>query len=131
MDFIGNHNSFLNKPATLLNASGAKEIIGKINKGYKLADGCYINYAPELVQFWDKLAKKYRATAEEDYQELKILLGHRPTASEFFQHGYDFAKLRKQYGHWFSLVAKQEENKELETLLIKYSDFLLPRQCLL
>jgi len=125
MDFIGNHNSFLNKPATLLNVSGAKEIISKINKGYQLADGCYINYDPELLTFWDKLAKKYRATAAEDYQELKILLGHRPTASEFFLHGYDFAKLRKQYESWFSLVAKQEKDKELEVLLIKYGNFLL------
>ncbi|MBF0266090.1 MAG: DEAD/DEAH box helicase family protein [Gammaproteobacteria bacterium] len=124
IDFIGNHNAFLNKPVTLLNGTGVKDIIAKINSGYTITDGCYINYEPELVNFWEKLAKKYRSTAAEDYQELKVSLGHRPTASEFFLHGYDFSKMRKQHGSWFSLVAKLEEDKELEAILKKFSDFL-------
>lgn len=125
IDFIGNHNSFLNKPAGLFDASNVKNIVRNISEGIKLAKGCFINYEPELVEFWNVLAKKYRASTEEDYDELKILLGHRPTASEFFQHGYDFTKLRKKYGNWFSLVAKQEEDKKLRILVNKYGAFLL------
>jgi len=125
IDFIGNHNSFLNKPAVLLNASNVKEIVKAASGEVNLAEGCFVNYEPELIKFWQTLVKKYRSQIEDDYDELKLLLGHRPTASEFFQHGYDFTKLRKKYASWFLLVAQQEANKDLEILANKYGDFLL------
>lgn len=125
LDFIGNHDSFLNKPATLLDASNVKEIVKIISGEISLAKGCFVNYDPELIKFWETLVKKYRFQIEDNYAELKLLLGHRPTASEFFQHGFDFTRLRKKYGNWFSFVSRMEKNQELEALANKYGDFLL------
>ena len=63
IDFIGNHHSFLNKPASLFGVASSKEIVNKIEQGFELSKNCYINYDPELVDFWKILAKRYRATA--------------------------------------------------------------------
>lgn len=125
LDFIGNHESFLNRPAMLLNASGTKEIVEKIQSKPTLADGCFINFDPTLVNFWETLAKKIRASATDDYDELKLQLAHRPSATEFFHHGFNLAKVRKQETSWFNLVAKQEQDESLALLLTHYGEFLL------
>jgi len=125
IDFIGNHHSFLNKPASLFNATGSKEVVDKIQQGITLAPDCYINYDPQLVDFWQSMAKRYRATAVEDYQELTTILGHEPTATEFFHHGYDLSKMRKQEVSWFNMVAQQKNDHLLNELVNKYGDFLL------
>ncbi|MBL0711764.1 MAG: DEAD/DEAH box helicase family protein, partial [Colwellia sp.] len=133
IDFIGNHESFLNKPASLLGDNTTKVnpaiIIAKIKKGLdkgaSLPDGCFINYAPELIELWQKLAKKYRHNADEDYQLLTNQLGYRPTATEFFQSGYDLTKMRKQCTSWFNLVLSQHADIKLKNMLVHYGDFLL------
>ncbi len=125
IDFIGNHNSFLNKAYGLLNVSTPKEVAKAIQQKIQLADGCYINYAPEIIDFWKILAKKYRHTSIEEYQELKKQLGYRPSASEFFQQGYELKKVREQAGSWFDLVNSQEETLNLQPLLEQYRKFLL------
>lgn len=125
LDFIGNHEAFLNRPATLLNASGTKDIVEKLQGKPTLADGCFINFDPTLVNFWETLAKKIRASATDDYNELKLQLAHRPTATEFFHHGFDLAKVRKQETSWFNLVAKQEQDEPLTSLLKHHGEFLL------
>lgn len=125
VDFIGNHRSFLLKPATLFNHSSAKTLVDMASTPPKLADGCYINFAPEVVQFWQQLVKELRNTAAEDYQTLANELGHRPTAAEFFAAGYDFSKVRKQHGSWFELVAEQQAEPALQDLIKRYRLFLL------
>ena len=128
VDFIGNHHSFLNKPATLLNANGVKAIVKAIQGGVALAAGCYVNYQLELVDFWQKLAKKQRNHVDDDYLELQHSQGHRPTATEFFQQGFDIVKPRKLYGSWFGLVAKMEQRSDTSLLancVEQHGDFLL------
>lgn len=128
IDFIGNHKSFLNKPASLLGTTNPKIIIEKTEQGHiELANGCFINYAPELIRFWQTLATKYRHSAIEDYQLLKNKLGYQPSATEFFQQGYDLTKMRKQCHSWFLLVYSQEkdQNAELKNILNIHADFLL------
>lgn len=124
IDFIGNHDSFLNRPAILLNVSGVNGVLNALKRP-TLGKGCFVNFDPILVDFWEKIAKKIRATAAEDYQNLKCQLAHRPTATEFFRSGYDMAKMRKQHQSWFDLVADQEEDTSLIAILPKYRQFLL------
>lgn len=125
LDFIGNHTSFLNRPATLLNVGSLKEIAEALNHQLNLAAGCYVNFDPHLIDFWQTLAKKIRSTAAEDYQDLKHQLAHRPTAAEFFHHGNDLSKIRRQMKSWFAFVADQEADISLAQRLMKYGDFLL------
>ena len=125
VDFIGNHRSFLLKPATLFNRTSTKELAHLAQKPPVLAPGCFVNFAPEAVAFWQQLAKELRNTALEDYQELAAELGHRPTASEFFNASYDLTKVRKQHGSWFELVASAEQDPAFTQLIDRYRDFLL------
>ncbi|MCK9238330.1 MAG: DEAD/DEAH box helicase family protein [Thiopseudomonas sp.] len=125
LDFLGNHHSFLNSPATLLGEKDRNTVLNTIRQQQpiQLAEGCFINFAPKIVGFWEKLARKIGSTAAEDYQQLRDELGHRPTATEFFHKGYDLAKMRKQAGSWLALVAKQEEDALFKQLLSEHGEF--------
>ncbi|MCF2856157.1 DEAD/DEAH box helicase family protein [Pseudoalteromonas sp. SMS1] len=115
MDFIGNHHSFLNKPYALLGAHSPKELETKLKHNEQnstLPDDCFINYDLAITDFWQKLAKAQRTTALEDYQNLAELLGHGPSASEFF-HEYGDIKKAKQQGSWFELVANAGLSKTI------------------
>lgn len=123
LDFIGNHHSFLNKPYALFGSSTIRELVKRVQED-KLADGCFINYDIEITQFWQQLAKQQRTTAIEDYQNLYEQLGHRPTASEFFNAYGDLHKVNKQHQSWLQLVAEYENDLQLKALLIDFSEFL-------
>lgn len=127
LDFLGNHHSFLNSPAALLGEKDRGTLLKTIQqpKPIKLANGCFINFAPELVDFWQKLARQIGQSAVEDYQQLRDELGRRPTAAEFFHKGYDLAKMRKQAGSWLALIAEHEQNSELQQLLTAHGEFFL------
>jgi superfamily II DNA or RNA helicase/HKD family nuclease len=126
VDFIGNHKSFLNKPSALLNADGnKKKIITKISEIKNLPKGCFINFDPELINFWNELKNTLVSSPDEKYLELESELGHRPTASEFFLSGYSLYKLRQKYESWFHLVAFMESDKNLESLINKYKNFII------
>jgi superfamily II DNA or RNA helicase/HKD family nuclease/phage repressor protein C with HTH and peptisase S24 domain len=124
LDFIGNHHSFLNKPYALFGSSSTRELVKKVQT-HKLADGCFINYDIEIIQFWKQLAKQQRTTAIEDYQNLYEQLGHRPTASEFLNAYGDLHKVNKQHKSWMALVAAQEQELEFLALIENYGDFLM------
>ncbi|MDP5131721.1 MAG: DEAD/DEAH box helicase family protein [Paraglaciecola sp.] len=124
LDFIGNHQSFLNKPAALYNVSGVKAIISTLAKQPVIAPGCYINFAPEVINVWQQLVRNMKNTAAEDFQQLQLELGHRPTAAEFVLAGFDIKKVRDKHGSWFNLVAGQTEDAEMVLLLERYGSWL-------
>jgi len=123
LDFIGNHHSFLNKPYALFGGSTTRELVKNVQNPV-LADGCFVNYDIEITQFWQELAKQQRTTAIEDYQNLYELLGHRPTASEFYNEYGDLRKVNKQHKSWLQLVAEYENDLQLKALLADFSEFL-------
>lgn len=127
LDFLGNHQSFLNSPAALLAEKDRTSLLKKLqqNRTIELADGCFINFDPELVDFWVKLARQIGNNAVEDYQQLRDELGRRPTASEFFYKGYSLQKMRTQAGSWLDLIAEQENDTELQQLLAAHGEFFL------
>lgn len=124
LDFIGNHHSFLNKPLALLGSSSVKTLLAKL-QAPKLAAGCTINIDPQITDFFEQLAKQQRTTAIEDYQRLYEQLGHRPTASEFWSEYQDLRKVNKQHNSWMQLVALQQQQPELLSLIKHHAEFLL------
>jgi superfamily II DNA or RNA helicase/HKD family nuclease/SOS-response transcriptional repressor LexA len=128
LDFIGNHQSFLNKPNALFGDGGLKDIIaGKATP--TLPDGCHVNIPIELIEFWQTLKTRMQYSAQEEFEVLSNQLGHRPTASEFYHHGYDLSKVRKQHSSWFTLVADNlsegKEDRCTQNIINKYQDFLM------
>ena len=127
IDFIGNHRAFLNK----------QELLGvQLNKGKHhktdstkatpiIAAACHINIAPEITDFWQKLVKQYRNSAEEDYLNLEAHLGHKPSATEFYRANYDLKKVNKQHSSWFGLVAKLSDDQRIIATAEQHSQFLL------
>ncbi len=108
LDFIGNHHSFLNKPAALFGGGSIKETVAK-SKEPLLSEGCFVNYDVEITDFWTKLARQQRSTALENYQSLYEQLGHKPTASEFYQAYGELKKVNQQHGSWIQLGMDHDE----------------------
>ncbi|MBL4912069.1 DEAD/DEAH box helicase family protein [Shewanella schlegeliana] len=128
VDYIGNHHSFLNKPFALLGEEGAGRVLsGK--EAPTLPDGCYVNLPIELINLWQTLKDKLKYSAVEEFNTLYEQLGHRPTATEFFQHGYDLTKVRKQHKSWFNLVKNNlldsASDVPMMPIIEKYHDFML------
>src|SRR5690554_2919145 len=128
LDFLGNHQSFLNNPAALLGYHDSQTALNKALRSQgepiELAAGCYVNFDPRLLDFWQQLKRRIGASAQEDYQQLTLELGHRPTATEFFHAGYSLQKVRQQHGSWLGLLAVQE-GAEYSALLKAHGEFFL------
>ncbi len=128
IDFIGNHNSFLNKIDVMGEPQSQEKSVtekAQLTVEPKLADGCFVNIDPRITDFWQALMKRMKHSAEEDYQMLSVRLGHRPTLTEFYREGYDVTKLNKQHKSWFGLVAKQDADDEMRAIISDHHDFLL------
>ncbi|MEL0628770.1 DEAD/DEAH box helicase family protein [Psychromonas aquatilis] len=123
LDFIGNHHSFLNKPAALLGSSSIQETLTKY-KEPSLSEGCYINYDIEIIDFWKVLAKKQGGILA-DYKSLYEQVGHRPTASEFYLQYGDLKKINKKYGSWAKFVLEVEKENDLYQLSEQHLEYLL------
>ena len=125
LDFIGNHRSFLIKPASLLGTSGARNTIRSVLDDPVIPEGCHINFDVAVVDFWTQLLKALPSNIIEDYQDLRTELGYRPTAAQFFRAGlYHRAKIREQFGGWLGLVAQLESDTELLELFERHADFM-------
>ncbi|RUO20159.1 DEAD/DEAH box helicase family protein [Aliidiomarina haloalkalitolerans] len=126
IDFIGNHKSFLIKPAGLLGVVGLRASAKRvINNQIELAPGCHLNFDTGIVDFWKELIEVMGSTLEDDYDELKTELGHRPTATEFFHSGnYQRPKIKSRFGGWLGMVAKLENDKNLLTLNNRHGAFM-------
>ncbi|MBW0280658.1 DEAD/DEAH box helicase family protein [Shewanella xiamenensis] len=125
LDFIGNHESFLNRPTTLYNLGSLREVLKNLNQVNALPKGCHVNFDLELIEFWQNLVKQLRFSVQEEYQQLANQLAHRPTASEFYHHGVEMNKVRQQAQSWFHLVASQEAEPRFTDMVAHYGDFLL------
>lgn len=127
LDFIGNHHSFLNKPFALLSSDSVKSLLNKVNNP-TLAKGCFVNYDIQLIDFWEKLSRLQKASVLDDVKELAELLGHLPTASEYFYHFGDIKKVNKKYNGWFDLISQiseiDEEKRNSALSISRFHSFL-------
>ncbi|PML39513.1 DEAD/DEAH box helicase [Vibrio breoganii] len=131
LDFLGNHKSFLSRndllqiPLTGTNNNAIGEEKGHYGSLTELGEGCHINIDPEVINFWTELKKRFKNTAREEFEMLEARLGHRPTATEFFHHGYDLKKVNKQHGSWLEFVSLYSDSKELKSLVSRWKTFFL------
>ncbi len=76
------------------------------------------------------MARKQKASIQDEYQSLKALLGHRPTATEFYHYiaetGTGFSEIQKHYTGWYDLLSKESDLDKLETdTSLIHQDFLV------
>ncbi|NWO07380.1 MAG: DUF3427 domain-containing protein, partial [Alteromonadaceae bacterium] len=121
LDFIGNHHGFLHKPQALMGADMNHKQLAQYarkaeNQKLDLPDGCFINYDLQLIDFLKSLDGE---GTEKDYRLLRDTLGRRPTLTEFYRFGANLTQLRKQFGHWFALVAQMGDLDETESKLVE------------
>jgi len=108
IDFIGNHKSFLDKPAALFGFESTgrniKEFLDKYKVGkLELPQNSRIFYDPESIQFMDRLAE-VKVDYDNFYNEYKVSNGVRPSASDFYQFIGKVTAVRAKHGSWFGFV---------------------------
>jgi superfamily II DNA or RNA helicase/HKD family nuclease/SOS-response transcriptional repressor LexA len=123
LDFIGNHQSFLQKPQALFGVGATYKALAAFARNaeqgrLELPDGCYVNYDLKIIEFLKSLDS---AGTQKDYEALRASLGRRPTLAEFYRSGASVQSMRQQHGSWFDLVdtlgdLQEEEGKALRAL---------------
>jgi superfamily II DNA or RNA helicase/HKD family nuclease len=111
IDFIGNHRSFLIKPRTLLALGTGQEpstskVLRAMQTGdFSLPEGCSATYDVGVVDILRKIARIGARSALEDYcRSHAEERGHRPSAVQAYQAGYNPASASAQHGHWFGFL---------------------------
>jgi superfamily II DNA or RNA helicase/diadenosine tetraphosphate (Ap4A) HIT family hydrolase len=111
IDFIGNHRSFLIKPRTLLalgmgrEASTTKVLQAMRTGEFGLPPGCSASYDVELVDILRTVTRAGARSALEDYcRSYTDERGHRPSAVQAYEAGYNPASARAGHGHWFAFL---------------------------
>jgi len=108
IDFIGNHKSFLDKPAALLGFESTNKNISNFLLGYKnnnldLPHKSRILYDTESIKFMEQLSE-IKVDYDQFYIDYKAANGVRPTASDFYQFIGKVTAVRTRYGSWFEFV---------------------------
>ena len=121
LDFIGNHQSFLQKPQALFGVGATYKALAafarKAEQGrLELPDGCYVNYDLKIIEFLKSLDS---AGTQKDYEALRASLGRRPTLAEFYRSGASVQAMRQQHGSWFELVETMGDLEEDEARALK------------
>lgn len=121
LDFIGNHQSFLQKPQALFGVGATYKALAAFARKaeqdrLELPDGCYVNYDLKIIEFLKSLDS---AGTQKDYEALRASLGRRPTLAEFYRSGASIQAMRQQHGSWFELVEAMGDLQEVEALAIK------------
>ena len=121
LDFIGNHQSFLQKPQALFGVGATYKALAnfalKAEQGrLELPDGCYVNYDLKIIEFLKSLDS---GGPQKDYEALRASLGRRPTLLEFHRSGASVPAMRRQHGSWFGLVETMGDLQESEARAAK------------
>ncbi len=108
VDFIGNHKSFLDKPAALFGFEPTNKNIKDFLDKYKLGkldlpQKSRILYDTEAIQFMDQLSE-IKVDYDQFYEEYKTSNGSRPSASDFYQFIGKLTDVRLRHGSWFEFV---------------------------
>ena len=108
IDFIGNHKSFLEKPAALfdfdLNAKNIKEFSENYkNEKLPLPEKSRIYFDPEILDFYEKMVSQ-SMTYLDQYDEYKNKDNIRPSATQFHQFIGNLSRVRSDYGSWFMFI---------------------------
>ena len=130
IDFIGNHKTFLEKPAALfdfeLNASSMKEFVEKYNnRKLDLPKGCSVFYDPEAIEFFEDYSRK-RQDFVQLYKEYREDKGERPSAAQFYQFIGKLSNVRVGYNSWYKFIDAMQDLDQLEAECVGlYTEFFL------
>ncbi len=127
LDFIGNHQSFLQKPQALFGVGSTYSALAAFARkaeqnSLDLPAGCYVNYDLVIIDFLKSLDGD---GAQKDYEALRDVLGRRPTLSEFYRSGSSVQAMRQQSGHWFALVCAMGDLAEQDSAAVEQFQTLL------
>ena len=128
IDFIGNHKSFLDKPAALFgfepNNKNIKDFLGKYKDGkLDLPIKSRILYDPESVEFMEELSN-IKVDYDQFYQDYKANNGSRPTASDFYQFIGKLSDVRLRHGSWFEFINNMQDlSQEDKECFFEYKNF--------
>lgn len=133
IDYIGNHRSFLSKPAALLSALGVpvssfRQLARLIaEQRFTLPEGCEVTYDLEVQRILERLCPPSRTaeTIREWYTSFREQGERRPTAREALHSGYSPREVHKDYGSWLDFVrAMGDFGREAEAALEANREFL-------
>jgi superfamily II DNA or RNA helicase/diadenosine tetraphosphate (Ap4A) HIT family hydrolase len=126
IDFIGNHRSFLIKPRTLLALGtgrqfGTDKVLRAMRTGdFGLPSGCSATYDVELVDVLRTVTRVGARSALEDYcRSYTDERGHRPSAVQAYEAGYNPSSARARHGHWFAFLDDVDLLAEREREVIR------------
>ena len=116
LDFIGNHQAFLQRPQALfgveLNHAAMAAFARDVeNKSLSLPPGCFVNYDLAIIDFLKALDSD---GPRSDFLALKEVLGRRPTLTEFYRSGSNIGAMRKQHGSWVEMLLALEALTPIE-----------------
>ncbi len=114
IDYIGNHRSFLEKPAALLAALGVtvtspQQLTQLLeDRNFDLPEGCEVTYSLEARQILERLCPPSKATQtlRDWYEAFREHAQRRPTAREAVHSGYAPSSVHHDYGTWLEFVAQ-------------------------
>lgn len=128
LDFVANHHSFLHKPMALMNQGMNRRQLAEFARSAErgrldLPEGCFVNYDLRFIDFLKSLDSD---SVQTDYRSLRDTLGRRPSVTEFYRSGASLQDMRRQFGHWFALVAAEESElpDAQRTIIERNGDFL-------
>lgn len=137
IDYIGNHRSFLAKPAALLAALGVnvtspnelmRLLAEQAEQSLQLPPGCEVTYTLEAREILERLCPPSRAaeTIREWYEAFRAHAERRPQAREALHSGYRPREVHKDYGSWLEFVKKMGDLSALEQQALKLNrEFLV------
>lgn len=112
IDYIGNHRSFLEKPAALfaalgINVTSLQQLTRLLTQqNLDLPPGCEVTYSLEARSILERLCPPSKASVSlrEWYEAFRQHADRRPTAREAFHSGYNPQTVHKDYGSWLEFV---------------------------
>lgn len=139
IDYIGNHRSFLDKPAALLSALGVtvtslQQLTRLLDEQpFDLPEGCNVTYDLEAQRILERLCPPSRAaeTIREWYESFRTHAERRPTAREALHSGYKPREVQKDYGSWLDFVREMRDlSADEEAALDADREFLVTLETL-
>ena len=120
VDFIGNHRSFLLKPAVLMQLTGespgpSASVQRLKQHSVRLPAGCSIEVETAAIDLLEQLARRSpQDVLVFEYRRFWDSHGRRPSAGELFAAGANLKAVADNHGNWFDFVASQEDLDPLE-----------------
>ena len=127
LDFIGNHISFFRKPEALfgvgVSKSERKKFIEQIQNGsLKLANGCFVNYDIQAVEFLEQLIATRIDSQKDLYKSLKESKGRRPSLAEFYKAGGEPSTIRKEFDQWLKFISVEQDSSGIEDKCVEQNE---------